>query len=85
MSGHERGLAARRHALVARSTAQRAAILDTFEPLARKAASLDRVVEYVRRYPVATAVAAGVVALVGPRKLFDLGARALTLYMLLRK
>ncbi len=81
----EMSLAQRRHALVQRSTAQRAAILSAAEPMTRKAASFDRVVDYVRRYPVVAAAAAGALALVGPRRVFDLGTRALTLYMLLRK
>jgi hypothetical protein len=85
MSLRGQGLAERRRELVERSSAQRAAILGAAEPIVRKAASLDRVVDYVRRHPVGTALAAGAVALVGPRKLFDLGTRALTLYMLLRK
>ena len=82
---HEMSLAQRRQALIQRSTAQRAAILRAAEPIARKAISLDRVVDYVRRYPVAAAAAAGALALVGPRRVFDLGTRALTLYMLLRR
>jgi hypothetical protein len=85
MNSREMSLAQRRRALVERSQAQRAALLGAAEPIVGKAATLDRVVDYVRRYPIATAVAAGAVALVGPRKLFDLGTRALTLYMLLRK
>ncbi len=39
----------------------------------------------LRRYPVVTALAVGAVALIGPRRIFDLGTRALTLYMLLRR
>jgi hypothetical protein len=85
MNSREMSLAQRRRALVERSAAQRAAILDGVAPLASKAASLDRVVGYARRYPLAAAAAAGALALVGPRRLFDLGTRALTLYMLLRK
>ena len=85
MSKREQGLAARRRELVERSSVQRAALALSAEPLARKAAALDRVVASVQRYPVVTVLAIGAVALVGPRKLLDLGARALTLYMLLRK
>jgi hypothetical protein len=55
------------------------------EPLLRKAASVDRVVGYVRRSPVISALAVGGVALLGPRRLWDLGARAITLYTLLRR
>jgi hypothetical protein len=79
------GLAARRRELVERSSAQRAALLVSAEPLVRKAETLDRVVAYVRRNPVVSALAVGAVALVGPRKIFDLAARAVTLYMLFRR
>ena len=71
--------------LVELSTAQRAALVATAEPLVRKAEAVDRVVGYVRRNPAVTAVAVGAVALLGPRKLLDLGARAVTLYTLLRR
>jgi hypothetical protein len=69
--------------LVERSTAQRAALLADAEPIVRKAAEVDRVLTYVRRYPVFTSVAVGAVALLGPRRIWDIGARAITLYMLL--
>lgn len=69
--------------LVRRSAAQRAALLAEAEPMARKAAEVDRVLTYVRRYPVFTSVAVGAVALLGPRRIWDMGARAITLYMLL--
>jgi hypothetical protein len=82
---HEQSLAARRRELVERSSVQRAALVLSAEPLTRKAAALDRLVGSLQRYPVVAAVAIGAVALVGPRRLFDLGARALTLYMLVRK
>ena len=85
MNKHEQGLAARRRELVERSAAQRAELVISAEPLVRKADTVDRVVASVRRYPVVTAIAIGAVALIGPRKLFDLGARAITLYMLLRR
>lgn len=85
MNKHEQGLAARRRELVERSSVQRAALALSAEPLVRKAAAVDRLVASVRRYPVVTAVAVGAVALIGPRRLFDLGSRALTLYMLLRR
>ena len=82
---HELDLAARRRELVERSSAQRAALAASAEPLVRKAAALDRVVGYVRRNPVVAAAVVGFVALLGPRKIFDLGARAITLYTLLRR
>ena len=74
-----------RHELVELSTRQRAAIIASAEPILDKAEKVDRVVGYVRRNPVVAAVAVGAVALLGPQKIFDLGARAITLYMLLRR
>ena len=50
----------------------------------RRARSVDRVVSYVWRYPVLTSVVVGAIALAGPRRVLDFGARALTLYTLLR-
>jgi len=85
VSKHEQGLAARRQELVNRSEAQRAALAGADEPLLRKAATLDRVVGYLRRNAIIAAVAVGAVALIGPQKIFDLGTRAVTLYMLLRR
>ena len=80
-----RGLAERRRELIERSATQRAALAASAEPLVRKARALDRVVSYVRSNPYFAAVAVGAVALLGPQKIFDLGTRAVTLYMLLRR
>jgi YqjK-like protein len=85
LNKHEQGLAARRRELVERSSAQRAALAASAEPLLRKGEAADRLIASVRRYPVVVAIAVGAVALIGPRKLLDLGARALTFYMLLRR
>jgi hypothetical protein len=82
---HKQGLAQRRLELVERSAAQRAALLAAATPIVAKAAAVDRVVSYVRRYPVLSSFAVGAVALAGPRRLLDLGSRAVTLYMLLRR
>jgi hypothetical protein len=79
------GLAQRRQELVERSSAQRAALLAAAQPIARKAAAVDRAVAYVRQYPVLASLAVVAVALIGPRKLFDLGARAIALYALLKR
>ena len=84
MNRHEQGLAERRRELVERSAAQRTALAVAAAPLLRKAETLDRVVAYVRRNPVVAALAVGAVALLGPRKIFALGARAITLYMLFK-
>ena len=79
------GLTQRREELVERSAAQRTALLDAAEPLVRKAATVDRVIAYVRQYPVLASLAVGAVALVGPRRLFELGTRAIALYALLKR
>lgn len=78
-------LAQRREELVERSAAQRIALLASAEPLVRKAAAVDRVLAYVRRYPVLASLAVGAVALIGPRRLFELGTRAIALYALLKR
>ena len=85
MSGREQSLAERRLELVQRSAAQRAALIASADPFARKAAALDRIVAKLRRYPVVLAVAGGAVAFFGSRKLFTLVTRALTLYALFRR
>jgi hypothetical protein len=79
------GLAQRRQELVERSAAQRTALLGAAEPLVGKVAAVDPGVSYVRQYPVVASIVVGALALAGPRRLFHLGARAITLYMLLRR
>jgi YqjK-like protein len=79
------GLAQRRQELVERSATQRTAVLAAAEPIVRKAAAVDRVLTYVRRHPAIASLAVGAVALIGPRRIFDIGARAITLYMLFRR
>jgi hypothetical protein len=74
-----------REELVARSAAQRAAIIAAAEPLLRKAAVPDRLVGYVQRYPVAVGIAAAAVALLGGRRLLSVAAPLLTLYSLFRQ
>jgi hypothetical protein len=81
----KQGLAQRRQELIERSSAQRTALLAAAEPLARKAAAVDRVVAYVRYYPVLASLVVGAVALIGPRKLLHLAARALTFYAALKR
>jgi hypothetical protein len=70
--------------LVRQSTEQRAALVAAAEPIVRKVAHADRVAGYVWRYPVITSVLIGTIALAGPRKILDLGTRALTLYALFK-
>jgi hypothetical protein len=43
------------------------------------------VVAYVRQYPVLASLAVGAVALIGPRRLFEVGTRAIALYALLKR
>jgi hypothetical protein len=71
--------------LIERSAAQRAAIIEAAEPLARTAASADRVVSRLRQHPVAVVAVAGAIVFLGSRRLFDLAARAATLYALFRR
>ena len=78
-------LVQRREELVLRSSSQRMALVVSAEPLVRKAAALDRVVGYVRRNPAIAAVAIGAFALIGPRKIFDMATRAITVYALFRR
>lgn len=85
MSARNQTLAARRLELLERSGVQRASVLGAAGPLLRQAATLDRMVGHVRRHPVAAVLAVAAVALFGPRRLFDWGTRALTLYMLFRR
>jgi hypothetical protein len=73
------------HDLVARSATQRAALIGAARPILEKATAVDRVVTHVRHHPVASSLAIGAIALLGPRKIVDLGARALTVYALLRR
>ena len=85
MNQHEKSLAARRRELVERSAAQRAALAASVEPLVRKTAALDHVVTYVRSNPVIAALAVAAFALLGPRRIFAMATRALTLYALFRR
>jgi hypothetical protein len=72
-------------ALVARSAAQRAALIASAQPLVRAVEKPDRIVAFVRRYPAGIAVGALALALLGPRRLVATGARLLTVYTLLRQ
>ena len=82
---HLNELELRRHALVARSAAQRAAIRANVAPMVEKTASLDRAMASVRRYPMVSTGIAVAVTLFGSRKLFTWFARGVTLYTLLKK
>jgi hypothetical protein len=82
---HLQELEARRLELIARSSAQRAALIAGVLPVADKLATVDRAVASVKRYPVVSALIAGGVVLFGSRKLFDWAARGITLYTILKK
>ena len=79
------GLAERRQELVARSAAQRSALIANAEPLLGQAAALDRIFASVRRHAVLSTLAVGAVALLGSRRLFDIAERLLTIYLLVRR
>lgn len=84
MSTHQRNLALQREELVARSSAQRGAIVTSWEGVVAKTAAADRILSTVRRHPVAVGAAVAGVVLLGSRRLFDVSERLLTLYLLLR-
>jgi hypothetical protein len=78
-------LAARREALVARSRAQREAIVAAAVPLLSKAAAADRLYVRVRRHPVTVALIGITLVVLGARKLVNLATRAMALYALFRR
>jgi len=82
---HQSALARRRDELVARSAAQRSALIASLAPLAAKAAALDRIARTLRRYSVVAGVVAGVAAIFGSRRLIDIASRLLKLYLLVRR
>jgi hypothetical protein len=82
---HQTALARRRAELVARSAAQRSALITGIAPLAGKALALDRIVGRLRRYSLIAGVVAGVAALLGSRQLIEVGSRLLHLYLLVRR
>ena len=78
-------LAQRRDELVARSSVQRSALVAAAAPIARRAATADRALAYVRAHPLLSVVVVGAVALLGPRKLLELGTRAVALDALIKR
>jgi hypothetical protein len=76
-------LADRREALVARSLAQRARLLEQFAPVGRRLATVDRVTTGLRSHPILAGCAVGALALVGPGTLLRWGMRIAPLYALL--
>jgi hypothetical protein len=82
---HLQTLEMRRHELIERSAAQRAALAMMAQPFAEKTAAVDRAFSSVRRYPMLSGLIASVVVLVGSRKIFSWVARGITLYTILKK
>lgn len=80
-----RHLASRRDALIARSRAQRLEIACALEPFTRKLSAVDRTVAAVRAHPVVAGIAAGALALLGPRTLLRWAARLVPVYSLWRR
>ena len=85
MIGGLHELQRRRAELVERSTAQRAGLLYAAAPILQKAATVDRIVTALRKYPLVTAVAVGAVAIAGTRRVLPWLTRALALYALLKR
>jgi type II secretory pathway component PulF len=85
MIGDLRELQRRRAELVERSAALRAALVHAATPIVQKAATADRIVAALRKYPLITAVMAAAAAVVGTRSLLPWVTRALTLYALLKR
>lgn len=71
--------------LVARSAAQRAAVIASAQPLLHAVEKPDRFVAFVRRYPAGIAIGTMALALLGPRRLLAAGTRLLTVYTLFRQ
>lgn len=80
-----RSLNSRREALLALSAAQRMALAQAAEPFASKLAAVDRAVAVVREHSVLAMIAAGAVALLGPRKFLHWALRAAPVISLLRR
>jgi len=70
--------------LVARSSAQRAAIIASAQPLLQAVEAPDRLIGFVRRHPLPLALGALALVLFGPRKALVAASRALSLFALLR-
>ena len=80
-----RELAQRKQALSARSAAQRAALAAALQPVAGRLATLDRIVQVVRRRPFLFSAAAVALVLLGPRRLLPWALRAAPFIALLRR
>ena len=85
MTRYQRELERRRQKLVERSTAQRAALGAAVAPLVAKVATVDRVRDTLRRYPVGVVAIAAGFGVLGWQGTLSLAARLFSLYALLRR
>ena len=70
--------------LVARSSAQREAIIASARPLLQTVEAPDRILGFVRRHPLPIALGVLALVLLGPRKAVATASRALSLFALFR-
>ena len=85
MTRYQRELERRRQKLVERSTAQRAALGAAVAPLVAKIATVDRVRDTLRKYPVGVVAIAAGFGVLGWQGTLSLAARLFSLYALLRR
>ena len=85
MTSHQRELERRRLELVKCSTAQRAALGASVAPLVAKIATVDRVRDTLRKYPVGVVAIAAGFGVLGWQGTLSLAARLFSLYALLRR
>ena len=85
MTSHQRELERRRQRLVERSTAQRAALGALLAPVVAKVATVDRVRNTLRKYPVGVVAIAAGFGVLGWQGTLSLAARLFSLYALLRR
>lgn len=80
-----RALAARRHALIALSREQRAALTAALQPTARGLGMLDRVLAAVRARPFVISLTAAALVVLGPRRMLPWVLRIAPIVTLLRR
>jgi len=85
MTGHQRELEQRRRRLVERSAVQRAALAARLAPVVSRLATVDRVRDTLRRYPVGVVAIAAGFGVLGWQGTLSLAARLFSLYALLRR
>jgi len=80
-----RALAERRHALIALSREQRAALTAALQPAARGLGMLDRVLAAVQARPFVISLAAAALVVLGPRRMLPWVLRIAPIVTLLRR